>query len=34
MMLEEAPDAALQGVVEDQRGHHDDAVAHEPTKDC
>jgi low affinity Fe/Cu permease len=27
MMLEEAPDAVLQDVVEDQRGQHDDAVA-------
>jgi low affinity Fe/Cu permease len=27
MMLEEAPDAVLQNVVEDQRGQHDDAVA-------
>jgi low affinity Fe/Cu permease len=30
MMLEEAPDAVLQGVVEDQRDQHDDAVAQEP----
>jgi low affinity Fe/Cu permease len=30
MMLEEAPDAVLQDAVEDQRGQHDDAVAHEP----
>jgi low affinity Fe/Cu permease len=30
MMLEEAPDSVLQGVVEDQRGHHDDAVAEGP----
>jgi low affinity Fe/Cu permease len=29
MMLEEAPDAVLHGVVEDQRGHHDDALAQE-----
>lgn len=27
MMLEEAPDAVPQDVVEDQRGQHDDAVA-------
>ncbi|HEY5026016.1 MAG TPA: low affinity iron permease family protein [Acidimicrobiales bacterium] len=30
MMLEEAPDAVLQDVVEDQRGQHDDAVAQDP----
>ena len=30
MMLEEAPDAVLQNVVEDQRGQHDEAVAQEP----
>ncbi len=29
MMLEEAPDELLEGVVEDQRRHHDDAVAQE-----
>ncbi len=29
MMLEEAPDAVLQGVVEDQRGQHDDALGDE-----
>jgi low affinity Fe/Cu permease len=29
MMLEEAPDAVLQGVVEDQRDQHDEAVAQE-----
>jgi low affinity Fe/Cu permease len=29
MMLEEAPDAVLQGVVEDQRDQHDDALAQE-----
>lgn len=28
MMLEEAPDAVLRDVVEDQRVHHDEAVAH------
>jgi len=27
MMLEEAPDSVLRDVVEDQRGHHDEAVA-------
>ncbi len=27
MMLEEAPDAVLQDVVEDQRDHHDEALA-------
>jgi len=29
MMLEEAPDAVLRDVVEDQRGHHDEAMAEE-----
>jgi len=33
MMLEEAPDAVLHGVVEDQRGHHDDAVAQRPARE-
>ena len=31
MMLEEAPDEVLQGVVEDQREHHDDVVAQDDT---
>jgi low affinity Fe/Cu permease len=31
MMLEEAPDAVLRDVVEDQRGHHDEAVAEDET---
>jgi low affinity Fe/Cu permease len=30
MMLEEAPDDVLHGVVEDQRGQQDDATAREP----
>jgi low affinity Fe/Cu permease len=29
MMLEEAPDAVLRDVVEDQRDHHDEVVAHD-----
>ena len=33
MMLEEAPDDVLQGVVEDQRGQQDEAVAQETARD-
>jgi len=33
MMLEEAPDDVLRDVVDDQRDHHDEAMAQEPTAD-
>jgi low affinity Fe/Cu permease len=33
MMLEEAPDAVLRHVVEDQREHHDEAVAQDAASD-
>lgn len=34
MMLEEAPDAVLHDVVQDQRGHHDEAVSQTEAPDA